>query len=153
MTRGKHGRSSESRATNRVTLAEDKARNAEIRASRLSHDLAERDAEIERLKDAVTQARVESTKPGTYTEADMAQVRLDAEASHRAAIRTGFQFLKDKGADAIIPMGHFAELVIAFDCHPTDILNGATNKSRSVKRVNLSAARAMDESVKQERRA
>lgn len=150
MARGKNSAAASGRAAARVSEAEDQRRAAVIRANALERVVASRDSEIVALKDALAQSREEHTRVGTYTEADVAMIRSEARATHRKAVRAGFEFLGAHGVERFIPIGRMAEMSEAFDCEPSDIL-GDSAKSRNSKRMTTSKIRLYDEALRQGR--
>lgn len=149
MTRGKNQKVVGARTLTQLALTEDRARSAEAESRRLAKSLADADAEIHRLRELVRAARVEHTKAGTYTDGDMIQVLAEQRLRHRTAVRKGFEFLTQEGADRVIPRGKIANLAAAFDCEPFDIVGVPPNASRYAKRNQMGAARLMDEAMKQ----
>jgi multidrug efflux pump subunit AcrA (membrane-fusion protein) len=147
MARGKNAALAAQRSDRRVAEAEDERRNAIIRANRAERIIEQRDAEIASLKEALTQARNDHTKVGTYTEADMAAARAEARQEHRDKVRAGFEFMDAKGVP-LIPLDDMSGLIEAFDCEMVDIL-GAHATHRAHKRLSRATVRLFDEGRRQ----
>jgi hypothetical protein len=135
MTRGKNAAATAARARADAGEFEARARHAEQESRALASVVAERDREIERLRDALIQSRHEHTLPGTYTEADVAIIRSESITKHRRAVEAGFAYLAERDAVRVPVDGGFNALAEAFACEPADILSAAGSTERWMRRI------------------
>jgi hypothetical protein len=151
MARGKHGQQMAQRDASAVADALSQLRHAEQEVRALSGRLAARDAEVDRLKDALIASREKHTLVGTYTEADVARLLADERARHRELIRAGFKMVRKDVA--FLPDGRIAEVANAFGCEPSDLLAGVSDPKRAVRRATVKSVRQVEDLRRQARLA
>ena len=119
--KGKHGTKVAAHAKEKAASALESLRLAEIALGDCNRKIASLEREVEQLKDSLVQSRQEHTKVGTYTEADVAQMKVVSEEKHRAAIRAGWAVF---GPDFRFPAHQRDLLAEAFECHASDFFSG-----------------------------
>lgn len=93
MARGKHARSVAMQKTAETADAKERARVAEIEQRRLQGIIDDKDQELATLRSALSEARKEHTVRGTYTEADISELKAQAAEQHQSSVLDGVKHL------------------------------------------------------------